>query len=137
MSDDTVLQVSTSRGVATLTLDSPANRNALSRAMRAQLRTALADALADDAVRVVVLDHTGRVYCSGMDLTEATGGAAGDQGVRELPELLETVWRSPKPVVAVLRGPPDWGWRPRATSSSPRPRRPSPSPRCGWASCRR
>ena len=105
MSDDTVLQVSTSRGVATLTLDSPANRNALSRAMRAQLRTALADAMADDAVRVVVLDHTGRVFCSGMDLTEAAGGAAGDQGVRELPELLETVWRSPKPVVAVLRGP--------------------------------
>ena len=120
VSDDTVLQVSTSRGIATLTLDSPANRNALSRAMRAQLRTALADALADDAVRVVVLDHTGRVFCSGMDLTEAAGGAAGDQGVRELPELLETVWRSPKPVVAVLRGPADWGWRPRATSSSPR-----------------
>ncbi|SDO18136.1 enoyl-CoA hydratase-related protein [Geodermatophilus sp. DSM 45219] len=105
MSDDTVLQVSTSRGVATLTLDSPANRNALSRAMRAQVREALAGALADDAVRVVVLDHTGRVFCSGMDLTEAAGGAAGDQGVRELPELLETVWRSPKPVVAVLRGP--------------------------------
>ena len=105
MSDDRVLHVSTSRGVATLTLDSPANRNALSRAMRAQLRTALAGALADDAVRVVVLDHTGRVFCSGMDLGEAAGGAAGDQGVRELPELLETVWRSPKPVVAVLRGP--------------------------------
>ncbi len=46
--------------------------------MRAQLRTALAD----DAVRVVVLDHTGRVFCSGMDLTEAVGGAAGDQGAR-------------------------------------------------------
>ncbi|MDP9427513.1 MAG: enoyl-CoA hydratase-related protein [Actinomycetota bacterium] len=105
MSDDTLLQVSTSRGVTTLTLDSPANRNALSRAMRARLRTALADALADDAVRVVVFDHTGRVFCSGMDLTEAVGGAAGDQGVRELPELLETVWRFPKPVVAVLRGP--------------------------------
>ena len=84
MSDDRVLHVSTSRGVATLTLDSPANRNALSRAMRAQLREALASALADDAVRVVVLDHTGRVFCSGMDLGEAAGGAAGDQGVREL-----------------------------------------------------
>ena len=105
MSDDTVLQVSTSRGIATLTLDSPGNRNALSRAMRARLRSALTAALADEAVRAVVLDHTGRVFCSGMDLTEASGGTAGDQGVRELPELLETVWRSPKPVVAVLRGP--------------------------------
>lgn len=105
MSEDTVLRVSTSRGVATLVLDSPADRNALSRPMRARLRAALRTALADDAVRVVVLDHTGRVFCSGMDLAEAAGGAAGEQGVRELPELLETVWRSPKPVVAVVRGP--------------------------------
>jgi methylglutaconyl-CoA hydratase len=102
---DRVLQVTRRRGVATLTLDSPANRNALSRAMRAQLRSALTEAIADDSVRVVVLDHTGRVFCSGMDLTEAAGGAAGDQGVNEFPALLELVWNSPKPVVAAVRGP--------------------------------
>ncbi|SDO58948.1 methylglutaconyl-CoA hydratase [Klenkia soli] len=102
---DSVLHVEVSRGVATLTLDSPANRNALSRAMRAQLRDALAAALADDAVRVVVLDHTGRVFCSGMDLSEAAGGAAEDQGVNEFPELLGTIWHSPKPVLAAVRGP--------------------------------
>jgi methylglutaconyl-CoA hydratase len=100
-----VLSVQVSRGVARLTLDSPANRNALSRAMRAQLRQALADALADDAVRVVVLDHTGRVFCSGMDLSEAAGGSAADQGVNEFPELLELVWSAPKPVLAAVRGP--------------------------------
>ena len=105
MSSDRVLQVAVSRGVATLTLDSPANRNALSRAMRAQLSAALVDALADDAVRAIVLDHTGRVFCSGMDLTEAAGGGADDQGVREFPALLEAIWSSPKPVVAVVRGP--------------------------------
>jgi methylglutaconyl-CoA hydratase len=105
VTSDRVLQVSVSRGVATLVLDSPANRNALSRAMRAQLRSALADALADDAVRVVVLDHTGRVFCSGMDLSEAAGGAAEDQGVREFPEILSTLWNSPKPVLAAVRGP--------------------------------
>ena len=105
MTSDRVVQVEMTHGVATLTLDSPANRNALSRAMRAQLRVELADALADDAVRVVVLDHTGRVFCSGMDLAEAAGGGAQDQGVRELPELLELIWSAPKPVVAVVRGP--------------------------------
>ena len=105
MTDGTVLQVETARGVARLTLDSPANRNALSRAMRAQLRQALTDVLADDAVRVVVLDHTGRVFCSGMDLAEATGGAAADQGVHEFPELLELLWSAPKPVLAAVRGP--------------------------------
>ena len=41
-----------SAGVATLTLDSPANRNALSAAMRAQLRTALTDALAAHIARL-------------------------------------------------------------------------------------
>ena len=105
MTSDRVLQVAVSRGVATLTLDSPANRNALSRAMRAQLRDAVREALADDAVRVIVLDHTGRVFCSGMDLAEAAGGGVEDQGVREFPELLEALWNSPKPVVAVVRGP--------------------------------
>jgi methylglutaconyl-CoA hydratase len=52
-----------------------------------------------------VLDHTGRVFCSGMDLSEAAGGNEQDQGVREFPALLQTVWASPKPVVAVVRGP--------------------------------
>ena len=56
-------------------------------------------------MRVVVLDHTGRVFCSGMDLAEAAGGGAQEQGVREFPELLESIWSSPKPVVAVVRGP--------------------------------
>ncbi len=105
MTSERVVQVEVARGVATLTLDSPANRNALSRAMRAQLRTALTDALADDDVRAIVLDHTGRVFCSGMDLSEAAGGSSDRQGVREFPELLDLVWSSPKPVVAVVRGP--------------------------------
>jgi methylglutaconyl-CoA hydratase len=105
VTDETVLQVRVSRGVARLTLDSPGNRNALSRVMRAQLRQALTDALADEAVRVVVLDHTGRVFCSGMDLSEAAGGSAADQGVNEFPELLELVWSARKPVLAAVRGP--------------------------------
>jgi methylglutaconyl-CoA hydratase len=105
VTQDRLVQAEVSHGVATLTLDSPANRNALSRAMRSQLRTALTAALADDAVRAVVLDHTGRVFCSGMDLAEAAGGGAQDQGVREFPDLLDALWSSPKPVVAVVRGP--------------------------------
>jgi methylglutaconyl-CoA hydratase len=104
MSND-ILRVGVSHGVATLTLDSPENRNALYQAMRAHLRSALAEALADSSVRVVVLDHAGRVFCSGMDLAEAAGGTSEDQGVREFPALLDALWNSPKPVVAVVRGP--------------------------------
>jgi methylglutaconyl-CoA hydratase len=105
VTDGTVLQVQVASGVARLTLNSPANRNALSRAMRAQLKQALTEAFADDAVRVVVLDHTGRVFCSGMDLSEAAGGSAADQGVHEFPDLLQLIWSAPKPVIAAVRGP--------------------------------
>ena len=63
-------------GVATITLDSPANRNALGRALLADLATALDRATAAD-VRVVVLTHTGPAFCAGADLKERSSGTAG------------------------------------------------------------
>jgi methylglutaconyl-CoA hydratase len=92
-------------GRATITLDSPPNRNALSAQLRRELREHLDTALADDAVRVVVLTHTGTVFCSGMDLRESRGAGAGDQGVQEFPGILETLWHAPKPVIARIAGP--------------------------------
>lgn len=92
-------------GLATITLDSPDNRNALSAHLRRELRGHLATAIADDTVRVIVLTHTGSVFCSGMDLKEARGAEAGDQGVTEVPAILTTLWESPKPVIAKLAGP--------------------------------
>jgi methylglutaconyl-CoA hydratase len=47
---------------------------------------------------VVVLEHTGPVFCAGMDLTEPP------DAVRELPRILERIWAHPKPVVAKLAG---------------------------------
>jgi methylglutaconyl-CoA hydratase len=92
-------------GVATITLDSPHNRNALSARLRRDLSCRLDDAMADESTRVVVLDHTGPVFCSGMDLREARGAGSEDQGVNEFPEILERIWTSPKPVVAKVAGP--------------------------------
>ena len=60
----------TADGVARITLDSPHNRNALSVRVRAELSAALDAAANDDAARVVVIGHTGPVFCSGMDLKE-------------------------------------------------------------------
>jgi methylglutaconyl-CoA hydratase len=92
-----LVHLSVLSGIATITLDSPANRNALSTPVRAQLLDALERA-ADDSVRVVVLDHTGPAFCAGMDLTEAP------EAVNELPHILERMWTHPKPVVAKLAG---------------------------------
>ncbi len=86
-------------GIATVTLDSPANRNALSARLRAELLDALERSAGDDSVRVVVLGHTGPVFCAGMDLTEPP------DAVKELPRILERIWTHPKPVVAKLAGP--------------------------------
>lgn len=90
--------------VATITLDSPHNRNALSAQVRRELAAHLRTALDDDGVRVVVLTHTGPVFCSGADLTEARGAAPQDQGVTELPGLLVALLGAAKPVVARLAG---------------------------------
>jgi len=89
--------------VATIILDSPMNRNALSAQLRRELIAHLDTVLVDDAVRVVVLTHTGQVFCAGMDLKESRG--AGAQAVTEFPRILETLWTSRKPVIARLAGP--------------------------------
>ncbi len=99
------MHLDVAEGVATITLDSQANRNALSAQLRRELLAHLDAALADDAVRVLVLGHTGRVFCSGMDLKESRGAGASDQGVNEVPAILSRIWTAPKPVVARVGGP--------------------------------
>jgi len=85
-------------GVATITLDSPANRNALSRRLVTELVAELEQAGADDAVRVVLIESSGSVFCSGADLTEASaeGMEAGTRRIVDLQRLIATVG---KPVV--------------------------------------
>lgn len=91
--------------VATITLDSPRNRNALSAQLRRELLAHLTKAIESPAARVIVLTHTGSVFCAGMDLKEAQGADADGQGVTEFPELLRRLWTSPTPVIARLAGP--------------------------------
>lgn len=86
-----------SHGVTTLTLDSPANRNALSAALVGELRAALAAAAADPAVRAVVLTHTGTTFCAGADLKAPSPPADFLALLREIAEL-------PQPVVARVTG---------------------------------
>lgn len=64
----TVVHRSHDRGITTLTLDSPANRNALSAALVGELGAALADCADDPGVRAVLLTHTGSTFCAGADL---------------------------------------------------------------------
>src|SRR5271170_5285159 len=89
--------------VATVTLDSPHNRNALSAQLVAELSDRLAEAGRDRGVRAVVLTHTGRVFCSGADLAAAGSGSLGDAGASII-TLLRLIVELPKPVIARLTG---------------------------------
>jgi methylglutaconyl-CoA hydratase len=102
---DELVHYRVDKGVATITLDSPHNRNALSAQLRHELRDHLSTAAADDTVRVIVLDHTGPVFCAGMDLKEAGDPDTATTGVNEFPEILSQIWTSAKPVVTKLAGP--------------------------------
>lgn len=90
--------------VATITLDSPANRNALSRALVSGLSDALTAAEADDTVRVVLLRSSGRVFCSGADLSEATT-VPMEQGAAAIVALQRHIVALDIPVVASVAGP--------------------------------
>ncbi|MEQ6899880.1 enoyl-CoA hydratase-related protein [Nocardioides sp. YIM 152588] len=89
--------------VATITLDSPHNRNALSRQLISELRIHLAAADADPSVRVVVLTSAGRVFCSGADLSEAST-VPMDEGARAIVALQRQIVALSKPVVVVVAG---------------------------------
>ncbi len=93
-------------GVATVTLDSPSNRNALSTTLIQELLAALTAAETDPAVRVIVLTHTGPVFCSGADLKEtAEAAATGQMPIGRLGDVLAALWESRKPVLARIGGP--------------------------------
>jgi enoyl-CoA hydratase/methylglutaconyl-CoA hydratase len=89
--------------VATLTLDSPRNRNALSRQLLTELVDGIDRAEADDAVRVVVVGAAGPAFCSGADLAEASEGGMADSA-RRLVELQRRIVASSKPFVARVHG---------------------------------
>lgn len=89
-------------GTAVITLDSPHNRNALSRELLEQLDAALAEATTADGVRVLVLTGAGPVFCSGADLKEQRSG--GPPVLVGLPEVVTRIYDSPRPVVARVNG---------------------------------
>src|SRR4029079_1404818 len=73
-------------GVGTITLDSPHNRNALSRQLTNELFERLDRAAADDDAAVVVIRSADRVFCSGADLSEASEGGM-EEGARTMVEM--------------------------------------------------
>lgn len=104
---DEVLR-SVAGGVATVTINRPERRNALSWAVVAELREVLAALRADPEVRVVVLTGAGeKAFCAGADLGGMADGASFLQlheGRGGLADLFLDLWALGKPTIARVRG---------------------------------
>ena len=87
--------------VALLRLNNPPV-NGLSFAMRAALGDRVAQALADDAVKAIVIAGADRMFCGGADIREFS--APPPPGAAHLPAILDEIEASPKPVVAAIHG---------------------------------
>jgi enoyl-CoA hydratase/carnithine racemase len=100
--------------VGTIVLNRPGRRNALSRAMIAQLQEALGDFHLEKRVRSIVITGAGTAFCAGMDLHEMHAAAAlpeeeknkefGDTA-EEYRDLIEQMIELPKPIIASVNGP--------------------------------
>jgi enoyl-CoA hydratase/carnithine racemase len=93
--------------VARITLNDPSHANALSSAMMSALDGAVAEAVADPAVRVIVLGAEGKIFCAGHDLGElrSSDEAAEHEALfAQCSALMMRIVASPKPVIARVQG---------------------------------
>ncbi len=115
------LLYSLDEGIATITLNRPDSLNTIVPPMPDELEGAVHEAVADRAVKVIVLRGAGRAFCAGFDFGEGfhhwdegltTDGqwdpgkdfaAATAQSLGPVPKFM-SMWRSPKPVIAQVHG---------------------------------
>ena len=97
------VDVSTSQGVLTLTLNRPDKKNALTDAMYGALADALEAAQADPAVRVAVIRGEGGMFCAGNDIADFLGVAAGDVAQAQVFRFIRLLGSFAKPLVAGVK----------------------------------
>jgi enoyl-CoA hydratase/carnithine racemase len=106
MSDEVLRSVEA--GVATITINRPERRNALSWQVIRDLRAEVAWARETDDVRAIVLTGAGdRAFCAGADLSGMAEGASFvdlHEGRGELADLFVDLWSCGKPTIARVRG---------------------------------
>jgi len=110
MSEPLVL-VATDGPVRTLTLNRPAALNSFTGAMHVELRAAIEAAVADEAVRCLVITGAGRGFCAGQDLNDPDMGP-GPDGKPDVGAVIERNYRPlalrirtlPIPVIAMVNG---------------------------------
>ena len=95
-----VVHTTVEGGVATITLDSQTNRNALSRQLLAELHAGI-DRAESERARVIVLRHEGPAFCAGADLKERSDAPADS---RPFVTVLERLMDTERPTIAAVNG---------------------------------
>lgn len=99
-----VVRYSVEGSTATVTLDSPHNRNAITQALLDGISEGLEQAGADEAVRSIVLTHTGNVFCAGADLRDSADASAPQERGRAANTVIRKLLTCPKPIIAAVHG---------------------------------
>ncbi len=103
--------------VARITLNRPAQLNALNDQMQREITGAIASAESDDGVRVVIVTGAGRAFCAGGDLNDLGGSSDGNgagwtsgnadevrRSFRSAQAMILGVQHCEKPVIAMVNG---------------------------------
>lgn len=94
-------------GIATITIDRPEKRNAMTYAMLAAFTARVAEAGADARVRVVIVTGAGGAFCAGTDLADLAtipGESRGTRGAAHEEDKWWPLVRCPKPVIGAVDG---------------------------------
>ena len=91
-------------GVATITLDRPDNKNALSVEMVNSIGDRLEDAQNDQEVRAILFTNSGNTFCAGADLKANQPGVPQPEARHNFVQILDDIIESPKPVLGRLAG---------------------------------
>src|SRR5258706_9969472 len=94
--------------LATITLNRPDKRNAISTQMMAELQTAL-DAIEKSHARVAIITGAGKAFCAGMDLDMLAAiakqsPAENQEDSRRIAKMFRRIWSFPRPLIAAVNG---------------------------------
>ena len=99
------VHLTTDNGIATIVLDAPERKNALSVGMVNALGDSLEAAIADPEARVIVITNTGNTFCAGADLkVDRPGIAEVDEARWTFIQVMERIMSAPKPVIGRADG---------------------------------
>ena len=95
--------------IATITLNRPDKRNAISAAMISDIQSALDAIEKNHTTRVVILTGAGKAFCAGMDLDMLAAiakqsPAENQEDSRRIAKLLRRIWAFPRPMIAAVNG---------------------------------